>query len=680
MHDSHPKRRTRPCVYYQQGICNRPNCNFSHEISTNLSSNSDTTSPLPGSISTPSVQSQLGDEHDRGVLRSRPCRYFAKGRCTAGDSCRWSHDEEAFLEDGVMHPSAYEDPELVTPGFKLVPKSYRTLPCARYEKGHCMYGDACTFIHSTPAASSAPTPSARDPRELDSLGPSPPAIMIKPHSHHPSPIRPHLPSPSMSTNNVHQLSSPLATTSITANGSSLPLAQTISRELPPPSSHFGGTNWAISTASQQQPSSMSAIGRTSTPVFAGSPLLNSLGNEWSHPQPSPLHQSVSSTSQMQQQSRSPFLYTFGEIAPPAKDGPSSFSGNSALTQPRQDSPAPKSLGLGLNGASLATQGAIGLGTSPSANGMLAPGGPSNGTTNSNVAPLSVANLISSRAGLPISSTSSPAIGLRRSLHGTGTGGGPGSDIGVSVARRLMGNGTGHSRVPSYDTDEPDFPSISYNEFTVDGENEKDDLASVGAGSVGAGSGVGLKLGTNGGGTLYGGNGDENGDSRASIQRWAGHGRMGSLGGSGRPMRYGPGGAYGDLNSYDEQSYRISYKTRPCKFFVAGSRCPSGQQCTFIHDPSSVRSGPTNGGPGYGPPPGTYGPPGMLAITNPEQHPLYRTRECKYHLAGHCHQEESCAFKHTGPAGQGREYENWEGFSLQIRDYENGDDRGPFRGE
>ena len=32
------------------------------------------------------------------------------------------------------------------------------------------------------------------------------------------------------------------------------------------------------------------------------------------------------------------------------------------------------------------------------------------------------------------------------------------------------------------------------------------------------------------------------------------------------------------------------------------------------------------------------------------------RECKFHLAGYCHQGETCSFLHTGPAGQGEAFE------------------------
>jgi len=138
--------------------------------------------------------------------------------------------------------------------------------------------------------------------------------------------------------------------------------------------------------------------------------------------------------------------------------------------------------------------------------------------------------------------------------------------------------------------------------------------------------------------------NNNGPQSASFGHRSGHSRQFSSG-------------------YSDQ-FRPSYKSRPCKYYVIGSRCPSGQNCTFIHDPQAMQR-----------PAPTYSPPTHMGV----QHPLYRTRECKYHLAGRCHQEDTCDFKHTGPPSQGREYENWEGFSIKVREHEvPADDRGAYR--
>jgi hypothetical protein len=69
-----------------------------------------------------------GDNHVSyprpSVYKTKPCRFYAKGRCTAGEACRWSHDDDAVFED--ESDKVIEDPEIVPDGYKLVHKSYRS--------------------------------------------------------------------------------------------------------------------------------------------------------------------------------------------------------------------------------------------------------------------------------------------------------------------------------------------------------------------------------------------------------------------------------------------------------------------------------------------------------------------------------------------------------------------------
>ncbi|KDQ17449.1 hypothetical protein BOTBODRAFT_171935 [Botryobasidium botryosum FD-172 SS1] len=83
---------------------------------------------------------------------------------------------------------------------------------------------------------------------------------------------------------------------------------------------------------------------------------------------------------------------------------------------------------------------------------------------------------------------------------------------------------------------------------------------------------------------------------------------------------------------------LSYRTKPCKYLGNLGYCPKGDDCTFIHDPAST-------------------PPLLKGLPISPSHPMFRSRECKFHLAGHCHQGEACSFLHTGPAGQGEAFEN-----------------------
>lgn len=119
-------------------------------------------------------------------------------------------------------------------------------------------------------------------------------------------------------------------------------APTRPRELPPPSSqvHYSGVNWSLPVAGTPGTPSK---GIGTPPIFASSPLIAAASAEWSHPSVSRSNSLQPVTADLQgnaaasqsQQTRSPFLPTFGEI------GPGGI--NSATASPR---------GLGLNGEGL----------------------------------------------------------------------------------------------------------------------------------------------------------------------------------------------------------------------------------------------------------------------------------------------------------------------------------------
>lgn len=512
-----------------------------------------------------------------------------------------------------------EQPEpSVKPGFKVVPASYRTLPCARFQLGHCFYGDDCNFIHSTPPQSTnASTPAANPPKPL---GPSPPQLIHKAHSTHHSPAISPLNAPAI-RNSISGDTVPSATLS----------APTRPRELPPPVSH-GGVNWSLPAVGTPGTPSKGL----NTPIFAGSPIITSGATEWTHPpvsrsnslQPNQLADSttVNGVGSAPPAGRSPFLLTFGEIGPTGVP-------TSATNSPR---------GLGLNGASLA--GPVGA---------------------------------SLRLG-------SPMLGGASALGTTGIVARQRSRLSTSADADDEGEGGNDAGA---ETEEPDFPSISYSDLN-DLVTEPDDNAHPPpperSSSLEFGSGPSWSstpaeyAGPNGyGGHANGAVGTNGINGYGPYENDWGH-ALNMLQTPHHPstavapysQQQQPNGHYGNGNGYSEP-FRGGYKSRPCKFYVAGSRCPSGQNCTFIHDPEALRRPGPNGSGG-----GALSPPPKLGT---DKHPLYRTRECKYHLAGRCHQEGTCDFKHTGPPGQGREYENWEGFSIKVREHEiPAEDRQAFR--
>ncbi|KAG9019284.1 hypothetical protein FRB90_004291 [Tulasnella sp. 427] len=612
------KRRTRPCAYYQQGKCNRVPCNFSHDLGglplngPNGAVDSSVSSQAPSIVTPPNAsQASSEDAHHYGArpsaYRTKPCRFYAKGKCTAGDQCRWSHDPALMEELDQPEPA-------VKPGFKVVPASYRTLPCARFQMGHCFYGEDCNFIHTTPPQSTnASTPAANPPKQL---GPSPPQLIHKAHSTHHSPAISPLNAPAI-RNSISGDTVPSATLS----------APTRPRELPPPVSH-GGVNWSLPAIGTPGTPSK---GLNTPPVFVGSPIITSGATEWVHPpvsrsnslQPHQLGDSTNVAGSAPTAGRSPFLLTFGEI------GPSGAA--SATNSPR---------GLGLNGANLV--------------------GPGNGSL---------------RLG-------SPMLGGGSALGTTGIVARQRSRLSTS-ADAEEGEAEGGNEADA-ETEEPDFPSINYSDLN-DLVTEPDEIGHPPhperSSSLEFGSGPtwGAAPGEYAGPNGFAGhpNGTNGINGYGAYENDWGHALNMLQTPHHAPSASTPynqsqqqNGHYGNGNGYTDQ-FRGGYKSRPCKFYVAGSRCPSGQNCTFIHDPEALRRPGPNGGAS-----GALSPPPKPGS---DKHPLYRTRECKYHLAGRCHQEGTCDFKHTGPPGQGREYENWEGFSIKVREHDaQAEDRQGFR--
>lgn len=461
------------------------------------------------------------------------------------------------------------------------------LPCARFQMGHCFYGEDCNFIHATPPQSTnASTPAANPPKPL---GPSPPQLIHKAHSTHHSPAISPLNAPAI-RNSISGDTVPSATLS----------APTRPRELPPPVSH-GGVNWSLPLVGTPGTPSK---GINTPPVFAGSPIITSSATEWAHPpvsrsnslQPQQLGDAttINGVGSAPTAGRSPFLLTFGEI------GPSGVP-SSATNSPR---------GLGLNGASLSGSGPASL------------------------------------------RISSPMLGGGSALGTTGIVARQRSRLSTSADADEEGE-TGHEA--DAETEEPDFPSISYSDLN-DLVTEPDDSAHPPpperSSSLEFGSGPswssapGEYAGHNGyGGHANGSMGANGINGYGTYENDWGHAlnmlqtpHHPSTASAPYPQQQPQqNGHYGNGNGYAEQ-FRGGYKSksewlgnrqcrthpdnpslfsgRPCKFYVAGSRCPSGQNCTFIHDPEALRRPAPNGTGG-----GALSPPPKLGS---DKHPLYRS--------------------------------------------------------
>jgi hypothetical protein len=110
------------------------------------------------------VVAQAGDDEDAEVdpakFRTKPCRYFRRGKCNSGDDCKFLHTERSSPTKQpreqrhsaeaapVVEVKQLPPPPLPPSGSSEVQDSrIRTKPCTYFRRGHCRSGDDCLFLH-----------------------------------------------------------------------------------------------------------------------------------------------------------------------------------------------------------------------------------------------------------------------------------------------------------------------------------------------------------------------------------------------------------------------------------------------------------------------------------------------------------------------------------------------------
>lgn len=136
----------KPCSFFAKGCCTSgAKCRFSHD---------------------PSLIVPLKSE---AKAQASPCSFFAKGSCTSGAKCRFSHDPSLFVSPksaatalAQAAPCSFFAKGMCTSGTKcrfshdsssVVPQKSekktkaQPAPCSFFARGGCTNGDKCRFSH-----------------------------------------------------------------------------------------------------------------------------------------------------------------------------------------------------------------------------------------------------------------------------------------------------------------------------------------------------------------------------------------------------------------------------------------------------------------------------------------------------------------------------------------------------
>jgi hypothetical protein len=137
-----------PCRFFAKGTCRfGTSCRKSHAVAKTSFSESTSHNANATTHSTHD-QTTARKEHENF---NRRCKFFSEGRCMYGESCKYQHP---VMEET---PSSPNTTNRLRPGAKVfnptIDRNPRG-PCLFFQRGTCRNGDQCPFQHGTAVSAS----------------------------------------------------------------------------------------------------------------------------------------------------------------------------------------------------------------------------------------------------------------------------------------------------------------------------------------------------------------------------------------------------------------------------------------------------------------------------------------------------------------------------------------------